>query len=160
MSALSTQTTGWLLVGLQGLLLLGVFAGPTAPALTTSNSLRSAGNLFEIVGVALIAISAIELGRRLTAHPIPNGRGSLYRSGLYRFVRHPMYTGVMTVAIGATLANSSIVRSVSASLLIMLFNVKARFEERSLAAHFPEYPTYAATTGRFLPVSRRQNRKR
>jgi protein-S-isoprenylcysteine O-methyltransferase Ste14 len=35
---------------------------------------------------------------------------------------------------------------------VLLFSIKARFEELSLVAHFTEYSSYASTTGRFLPV--------
>jgi protein-S-isoprenylcysteine O-methyltransferase Ste14 len=102
----------------------------------------------------MIVVSAGELGRRLTAHPSPNGRGTLRRNGLYRFVRHPMYTGVMSMALGSALATVSLARALSATALVVLFNVKARFEERSLSAHFAEYVDYAATTPRFLPFGR------
>jgi protein-S-isoprenylcysteine O-methyltransferase Ste14 len=148
----STRTIVWTLVAIQGLLLLGVFVGPNTPALRAPEALRVAGQFIQAIGVALIVISAIELGRRLTAHPTPNGRGSLRRSGLYRFVRHPMYTGVMAMAIGSSLTNSSVVRGASTGMLVLLFAIKARFEELSLVAHFTEYSSYASTTGRFLPV--------
>ena len=105
----------------------------------------------ELAGAALIGVSALGLGRGLTAHPSPNGHVPLRRSGLYRWMRHPMYTGVMALTLGAASAAGSLVRTGGATALIALFNVKARVEERSLAAHFPEYVGYASVTPRFLP---------
>jgi protein-S-isoprenylcysteine O-methyltransferase Ste14 len=149
----SDRRIGWLLVIVQGALLLIVFAGPRPTNTTTSASLDRAGFILRILGIGLILVSAVELGRRLTAHPEPNGRGTLRRSGLYRLVRHPMYSGVMALSLGSVLTAPSTSRVVACVALVVLFNVKARFEERSLTQHFPDYAEYASHTSRFVPIA-------
>jgi protein-S-isoprenylcysteine O-methyltransferase Ste14 len=39
--------------------------------------------------------------------------------------------------------------------LIVLLNYKASFEEQLLRARYPQYASYAAKTGRFLPKLKR-----
>ena len=84
----------------------------------------------EVVGILLMVVAAASLGRGLTAVPLPNARAVLRTGGLYRFVRHPIYTGL---------------------LLVVLINAKARWEERHLAERFPGYRAYCARTLRFVP---------
>lgn len=153
---------GWMFVAAQAVLLILVFTVPTSLAATmfeVTSWHRRSGFLFSIAGFALVVTSAIALGRRLTAHPDPNGWGDLRVRGLYRFVRHPMYSGVMALAIGATISTGSAMRGGATLALIVLFNAKARFEEQALAQYFADYTSYAATTPRFLPFRLRGTRR-
>lgn len=143
---------GWMLVALQGALLVGVFFGPGSRSSSTSRALKMVSQVSSLIGAVLVVFSAVALGRRLTAHPEPNGHGSLRVTGLYRLMRHPMYTGVMAFSIGSALSSRSVFRMITCAALMVLFNVKARFEERSLTAHFPDYPAYAKRVPRFVPI--------
>lgn len=143
-----------MLVFVQLVLLLLLFAVPGSDTFRSSTPVRVVGLAFQLIGVVLIGVSALGLGRRLTAHPEPNGRGSLQRSGVYGLMRHPMYSGVMALAVGSTLTRASWLRIAACLALCLLFNGKSRFEERELASHFPEYLQYAAKTPRFIPLGR------
>jgi protein-S-isoprenylcysteine O-methyltransferase Ste14 len=114
--------------------------------------MRLARQACRAVGFVLVAISAIELGRALTAHPSPKRSATLRSGGLYRLMRHPMYTGVMALSIGSALPSGSALRVAGTIGLIILFNIKSRFEERALAEHFAGYPAYANVTPRFIPL--------
>jgi len=74
-------------------------------------------------------------------------------SGLYQFVRNPMYVGVMTVLIGETTLfwNRGLV--IEAVLVSLGFNIFIRFyEEPTLARRYPdEYPFYKRNVPRWLP---------
>jgi protein-S-isoprenylcysteine O-methyltransferase Ste14 len=94
------------------------------------------------------------LGRGLTATPLPNAHAELRTGGLYRFARHPIYTGLLLVMGAVTLASGSLFRLLVFGLLVALLHRKARWEESRLAERFAGYAEYAARTPRFVPFTR------
>ena len=78
--------------------------------------------------------------------------GELKTGGLYRLVRHPVYTGVMALAVGAALGSGSVAKALAAAALVGWFMLKARWEETRLRAAYPGYDDYAARTPRFVPL--------
>src|SRR5476651_2191042 len=91
----------WGLVGVQAFLFLcvvaGAFATGVGPRLPSS---LLAGNLVVVLGVVVLVWAARNLGSALTPLPLPNGAGLAAR-GAYRWVRHPIYTGVILACLGA-----------------------------------------------------------
>jgi protein-S-isoprenylcysteine O-methyltransferase Ste14 len=105
-----------------------------------------------VVGVAIMVVGASALGRGLTATPLPNEHAQLRTGGLYRFVRHPIYTGLLLTMASFTVASGSVFRLLVLGVLVLLLTMKARWEERRLARRFEGYAAYAARTPRFVPV--------
>ena len=56
------------------------------------------------LGLVILGLSFLALGRSLTAHPIPAKNGELVTDGLYRFARHPIYTGLLAIGLAMTLS--------------------------------------------------------
>ena len=102
-------------------------------------------------GLGLIATSALGLGSALTPTPIPTRRGHLRTSGLYRLVRHPIYTGVLLTVTGITLRSGNWVHVVIAVATYVYFDRKAAWEEQRLQETYPGYRSYASRTGKFIP---------
>jgi protein-S-isoprenylcysteine O-methyltransferase Ste14 len=123
------------------------------PAHGTPTGLLVAGDAIAVCGCVLILASVLVLGRCFGV--LPEARG-LVRRGPYRLVRHPVYLGEIAALAGLTLA-ASVLRNVA---LLGVFTaaqiVRARFEERALTDAFPEYASYAQTTGRLLPSVTRE----
>jgi protein-S-isoprenylcysteine O-methyltransferase Ste14 len=66
-------------------------------------------------------------------------------------VRHPIYGGVIVLALGWSLRRSPLVL-VPTALLAIVFELKSRREEVWLDERYPEYADYrAATRHRFIP---------
>ena len=38
-----------------------------------------------------------------------------------------------------------------ALMILLLFEIKSKYEEKKLTEHFPEYPVYSAKTNKFFP---------
>lgn len=113
---------------------------------------RTGGALFALAGVGLMLWSARSLGRNLTALPEPVPGGSLVISGPYRWVRHPMYTGVWLLFLGISLVFDSIAGILLSTLLVGFFAMKSRYEERQLRIAYPTYSSYVQqVSGRFFP---------
>ncbi len=118
--------------------------------------LRVVGVIGAAVGVAVMLLAGTALGRGLTAVPLPNRHAVLRTGGLYRAVRHPIYTGLLLTMGSFTVVSGSIPRLAAFAALLALLTVKARWEEQRLIRRFAAYPEYAAHTPRFLPSWRRR----
>lgn len=104
------------------------------------------------LGGLMIAVFAIfRLGSSLTANPVPKEDSSLVTTGLYSRIRHPIYTGLLVMCIGLTISSRSFIVIAFCVALWILFMIKARFEDKLLLAHYPEFAEYASKTGRFIP---------
>lgn len=101
------------------------------------------------IGLVLAAITA--LGPSLSAHPAPRGRSGLVTDGLYRWMRHPIYTGLLLATLGVSLSNGVWPQIVIWAALLALLIFKSSFEEDLLREKYDKYEAYAAKTGRFLP---------
>jgi protein-S-isoprenylcysteine O-methyltransferase Ste14 len=107
------------------------------------------------VGAVILGLSFLALGKSLTAHPIPAKQGELVTDGLYRFARHPIYTGVLAIGLAMTLSGGLFPHALFFIALVVLLNYKASFEEQLLRARYLDYASYAEKTGRFLPKLKR-----
>jgi protein-S-isoprenylcysteine O-methyltransferase Ste14 len=110
-----------------------------------------AGLLGSGAGIVLMLAAAPGLGRGLAATPVPNRHARLQTTGLYRLVRHPMYSGLLLLALARAVASGRTLVAVAGLLLVALLNIKARWEERRLSERFDAYPAYAQRTARFFP---------
>jgi protein-S-isoprenylcysteine O-methyltransferase Ste14 len=123
----------------------------TLPVAATRTCVVAAG-----IGLVLMVVAAAALGRGLTAAPLPNEHAELRTTGLYRHVRHPIYTGLLLSAIAYSVRSSSAWVAATCILLVVLINVKARWEERRLTQRFPDYAAYSEHTPRFIPSRMRR----
>lgn len=114
----------------------------------------------------LLALIPIVLGAAILLHCIWNfavmGRGTLSPldaprhlvvKGLYRYVRNPMYVGVLLILLGeALLFESAVLAGYAAGWFGVINLVIFLYEEPSLRKQFGEaYQTYCHTVGRWLP---------
>ena len=111
-----------------------------------------------IVGVALLlsgglmfVTSALRLGANFTAVPYPKDRAILIETGPFQFVRHPMYSGVIFMALGWTLWVHSWLTLGYTMVLFMFFDIKSRREEQWLKAKFSNYITYQKRVRKLIP---------
>lgn len=146
---------GWALVGGQFALLAGLVGTPAGDGWPATAPVRIAGEAMTVAGLAGMGAAALGLGRGLTATPLPNRSAELRTGGLYAWVRHPMYTALLTFTAGRVVVSGSLLRAALLVALLALLTGKARWEEKLLAECFDGYPAYAAEVPRFLPRPRR-----
>ncbi len=147
----STTRRGWLYVAAQVILLGALIVLPNRSDWPVADWLRLLSNILFFGGLALVALAALGLGPSLTPTPVPKETGQLVTAGFYRWVRHPIYSGVLALVVGMTLRSGSWISLVVAAITVAFFNNKAAWEEQQLAARYPSYPAYAERTPRFVP---------
>ena len=145
------RTVAWSLVAIQFVLLGLIVLLPTGHSWRLAPVLVRTLDILVIAGIALMAVAATGLGRGLTAAPLPNQHARLRTIGAYRYVRHPIYSGLMVLAVARAVATGNPWVAVACALLILLLNVKARWEEQHLVRRFPGYVEYTRNTNRFIP---------
>jgi protein-S-isoprenylcysteine O-methyltransferase Ste14 len=127
------------------------------PTWTSSLQFRSVyaldviGALLTAMGLGLFVLSAINLGRSLTPFPRPTRYTQLRQQGLYAWMRHPLYTGVLLASTGWAIWWRSWPGLCLGVLLALFFDRKASREERWLRERFPEYGAYSARVRKFIP---------
>jgi protein-S-isoprenylcysteine O-methyltransferase Ste14 len=156
MGLLSAETprdtvVAWVFVAVQFALLVAIVVLPTGSAWSVPFALDRVALVAELLGAALIVGGIVGLGRSLTPLPSPIAHGELREGGMYRWVRHPIYSGIMLLGIGVAVRSASIAVAVTAFALVAWLTVKARWEERRLGPRYPGYGEYAARTPRFVP---------
>jgi protein-S-isoprenylcysteine O-methyltransferase Ste14 len=109
------------------------------------------GALGLLLGAALVGLGVRDLGRQITPWPRPPDDGQLVEAGVYRSIRHPIYAGLILVAIGWATFTGSLVSLLTALGLAVWLDLKARREEAWLLARYPGYAAYRERSWRFVP---------
>lgn len=111
-----------------------------------------------VAGVALIgsgsalAVRAVyDLRSALSPFPKPLADAPLVETGAFRWIRHPIYTGLLLASAGWGLASGSIWALVATGILALVLDAKSRREEAWLVATHPGYEGYRRRTRRFAP---------
>ncbi|MCS7032203.1 MAG: isoprenylcysteine carboxylmethyltransferase family protein, partial [Gloeomargarita sp. SKYG116] len=105
------------------------------------------GSIAAILGSAGIW----QLGENLTPLPQPKEGGQLVTTGVYRWVRHPIYSSVIFLALAYAVWRASWTHLLGTGMLFLFFDRKAAQEEAWLTAKFPEYETYRQQVKKLIP---------
>ena len=112
-----------------------------------------------VLGLAVLVASSVftlwarfSLGTMWSVAPRVTGDHQLRTRGPYAVTRHPIYTGVLGMLLGATLLSGIGQWIVLFPAALIVFEVKIRMEERLMVAAFPdEYPRYRRQVPQLIP---------
>jgi protein-S-isoprenylcysteine O-methyltransferase Ste14 len=123
-----------------------------APLYSQSLAAGWLGVLLTAAGVAIAFWARVHLGTNWSGVVTLKEDHELIRTGPYRTIRHPIYTGILLAVLGSVVALAQF-RGVIAFVIIWLsFYIKARREESLLSAEFgPRFAEHRQHTGMFLP---------
>jgi protein-S-isoprenylcysteine O-methyltransferase Ste14 len=110
-----------------------------------------AGTALVLAGGALAMQAVRDLGAGLTPFPRPRPGSQLVSTGAYRFVRHPIYGGLVIASFGWSLICASIPALLLSLVLLAFFDLKSRREEAWLVAHDPLYQARLQGRRRLIP---------
>lgn len=105
--------------------------------------------------VMTVSMALIALGLALVAvgwAQVYGARYELRTGGVYRFVRHPQYLGLILVIIALNIQWPTILTLAMAPVLIVMYVRQARREDRELEARFGRaFMSYAGRVPAFVP---------
>jgi protein-S-isoprenylcysteine O-methyltransferase Ste14 len=126
------------------------------PQMLTRRLLSGAGP--PVAGTVLVAAGLVfaiwarwHLGRNWSAAVVVKQDHALVRSGPYRLVRHPIYSGMALALLGTALAIDESRGFIGAGLIVFGFILKLLAEEARMRHTFPEYADYCRRTARLIP---------
>ncbi len=107
--------------------------------------------IFGLITALLLIRGGIELGANLTPLPHPKDDGKLVTTGVYGVVRHPIYSGVVFLAIAYSCWQWSLTHAIGTVVLLLFFDIKARKEESWLKNKFSDYNSYQSKVKKLIP---------
>ena len=111
-----------------------------------------AGVLVTGLGVGIGMWARLSLGTNWSGMVTLKKDHELIRTGLYRWIRHPIYTGILAGFLGTELILGHARGLLGFVILWLSFYFKARREENFLRQEFGEgFEEHARRTGMFLP---------
>lgn len=143
---------GGLWVVVQNVLSLAVLAaGPLFNGQRWAWGWRGLGFALCLSGAAFGVAGVRALGRNRSPFPRPVDDHSLVQAGIYRFVRHPLYSSLIFLSFGWALVWSSGATLALGAGLAAVLDRKARLEERWLGEKYPDYSGYRRRAARLIP---------
>ncbi len=137
------------LTALSVILLVRIFHGGSLAV--DSPVLGAIGALVFASGIALAIWARIHLGRNWGTPMTQKAEPELVTSGPYRFVRHPVYSGLLAGLLGTALV-TNLLGLIIVVILGAYFYYCASVEEKNLTATFPTmYPAYRTSTEMLIP---------
>jgi protein-S-isoprenylcysteine O-methyltransferase Ste14 len=113
--------------------------------------LHGIGVVLFLAGLGLAVWARVHLGRNWGMPMTRKDEPELVTSGPYRFVRHPIYSGLLLAMLGTALA-TTLYWLIALVIVGSYFLFSARVEERMLEGEFPStYPGYRAHTKMLIP---------
>ena len=115
------------------------------------------GAFVTVSGMALEFATQLALGRNYSTTVHISSEQTLVTKGPYRYVRHPMYTALITAGIGLGLLSASWYFLLPFILATIIIIIRIPHEEAALIEKFgAQYIQYVQQTGRFFPRLGRQ----
>lgn len=122
---------------------------PTAPH---SLALYAAGVVVTALGLAFSVWARVHIAGNWSATVTIKKDHALVRDGPYRYVRHPIYTGILLAFVGSAMARNEWRGVLAVLIAFAALWRKLRLEERWLAEAFgDEYRRYRAQVRALIP---------
>ena len=100
------------------------------------------GFLLIIISIIVMLISIKDLGSNLSPFPRPLVNGNLTTSGIYSFIRHPMYYSLILISFGFFITKLSFYHLCLTISLALIIKFKIILEEEFLNKKFKNYFIY------------------
>jgi protein-S-isoprenylcysteine O-methyltransferase Ste14 len=136
----------WILVGLQFTALAYItFSAPLV-------CISLMGLFAELGAIMLIMSGVFQLSwTSFSVFPEPRPDGKLETEGIYAWIRHPMYAGILLITFLLVLDYPSINRVLSALILTIVLLIKIRHEEKWLLDRYPQFTDWKKSSDRLIP---------
>jgi len=115
--------------------------------------LRWIGVFVLLMGDICLVLAHLALGKNWSLNPEIRDSHVLIINGVYKLIRHPMYTAYLMIGIGFLLSSANLlVGPIFLAPIIVVCWVRIGIEEKMMLEQFgDEYREYAQRTGSLLP---------
>ncbi len=108
-----------------------------------------------LAGVAFAVWARVHLGRNWSGMVTVKEDHELIRTGPYAWVRHPIYTGLISGLIGTAVCSGTLRAALGAGIITAALFLKSRTEERFMRETFPaQYQKYCEEVPALIPFTR------
>lgn len=133
-----------------------IFRGAGIPELRyhlySIEELRWAGVALTAIGLLFSVWARVHLGRNWSGVVTLKADHKLIRTGPYRYVRHPIYTGLLIAAMGSAMVANTLEAVFGVGLVLVAFLIKMRHEERLLTQEFgDDYRAFKSEVSALVP---------
>ena len=105
-----------------------------------------------VAGLAFCIWARFTLGRNWSGVVTLKGGHELITSGPYALVRHPIYTGLLTMVVATVIVLGHVAGIIAMPFVFVSLWIKLRHEEKLMLQQFPnEYPAYQQRVKRIIP---------
>ena len=110
------------------------------------------GVVIAAAGMAIACWARLHLGSNWSGVVTLKEGHELIRTGPYRTIRHPIYTGILLAFFGNVIQLGQVRGLIGLAVIWLSFYIKARREESFLVQEFgPKFDEHVQHTGMFLP---------
>jgi protein-S-isoprenylcysteine O-methyltransferase Ste14 len=111
-----------------------------------------AGFAITVCGLIAILSARYSLGRNWSASMDLKEGHQLVTSGLYGYIRHPIYAALLTMFLGSAIVFGTLSAFVGFVFALISCLIRIKHEDSLMAREFPtEHPAYVARTKRLIP---------
>ncbi|MGO4443660.1 isoprenylcysteine carboxylmethyltransferase family protein [Mycobacterium sp. 2YAF39] len=115
--------------------------------------IQSTGTVIAVLGIAGTVYAQLDMGDSWRIGVDRNETTTLMRTGVFGWVRNPIFTAMVVFGLGFALITPNLVALVGFVLLVATIEAQVRAVEEPylLATHGDAYRDYCASVGRFAP---------
>jgi len=116
-------------------------------------SITITGLCILILGIIIRWISIIQLNKEFTVDVSITANHKLYTKGMYKYIRHPSYLGLLIICFGLSIAMNSIISLIVITIPVFLSIIyRINVEEKVLINEFGDaYKNYMKKTNKIIP---------
>jgi protein-S-isoprenylcysteine O-methyltransferase Ste14 len=104
-----------------------------------------------LFGLTIIFLAYFNLRPSLKISPIPKPGAPFIANGIYKYVRHPMYLGVLSIGVALSANANNLLGWLLWCCLLVTLKIKSKFEDVLLREIHPEAFHYQIHTSAILP---------
>lgn len=113
---------------------------------------RAVGPVLFVMGLTIMIVSQATLWRNYSGFVVIKKDHQLITHGIYRFIRNPIYLGVLIAFTGLPLYAASLYGFLIMFVMIPIFLNRIRMEEKLLVEEFQDaFRNYKKTTKKLIP---------
>lgn len=110
------------------------------------------GLVITIFGLLIAIWARVSLGTNWSGTITFKENHSLVKKGPYKFVRHPIYSGILLMTLGTVISIGTLAGIIGLVILFISFCIKSKQEEKLMTKHFKkEYINYKKRTKALIP---------